>query len=163
MTLEQRVARLERALSRKNEDKYAGYRLLEKFADELYAEIDLKADKGDGSQFMTITKSSSGRVEGVLPIDNKPDSSTWNKFVAMCNRFKRENNCRISARVLQSDYYDGYFIGVIIKFDDKVDTSKQSKPHRSDDDGGYDYSDPEYRDMVKSADWAEDIRDMGNY
>lgn len=167
LTLEQRVARLERVLSRKNEASNLGYELLEKFADELYEEVNLTSYKLAGHQMINTTKSSSGRIDGLLEIDEKPDDSTWNSIVDAVKRFRSENNCKMTARILH--YNIGWFIGVTIKFDEPVSdepkpkNQRPSRRYRSDDEDGYDYSDPEYRDMVKSAEWAESQREMGNY
>lgn len=167
LTLEQRVARLERVLSRKNESSNLGYELLNKFADELYEEVELTSYKSAGHNMINSTKSSSGRIDGLLEIDEKPNDSTWNSFVAICKRFESENNCKISARVLH--YNIGWFFGVTIKFTEpasdepKPKNQRPSRRYRSDDEDGYDYSDPEYRDMIKSAEWAQSQREMGNY
>ena len=167
LTLEQRVARLERVLSRKNESSNLGYELLDKFADELYEEVNLTSYEGPGSQHINTTKSSSGRIDGLLTIDDKPNGSTWDSIVGVIKRFRSENNCKMTARVLH--YNIGWFIGVTIKFDESVSdepkpkNQRPSRRYRSDDEDGYDYSDPEYRDMVKSAEWAESQREMGNY
>lgn len=166
VTLEQRVARLERMLSRKNESSDLGEELLNKFADELYAEVKLTSYKLAGHQMINNVKSSSGRVDGLLEIDDKPDDRTWNDICDVVKRFKRENNCRLGVRI--QHYNIGWFISVTIKFDEpmsdpKPNDKRPSRQYRSDDEDGYDYSDPEYRDMVKSAEWAQSQRDMGDY
>lgn len=167
LTLEQRVARLERVLSRKNESNNLGEELLNKFADELYEEVKLTSYELAGHKMINSTNSSSGRIDGLLEIDDKPDKDTWNEFVDVCKRFESENSCKISARVLH--YNIGWFFGVTIKFTEPADAPKPknsprpSRRYRSDDEDGYDYSDPEYRDMIKSAEWAQSQREMGNY